>query len=116
MAPAAAAGAATIALHKTVALQRNLVQQRTLVQQRPVVMQRGSMFAMRYTLQAATYGSEEFARQDALLLKAKKYQSFLIKSGKYWLLCVGNFNNKERAAVLLKKLPGEYRLSQVRRF
>jgi hypothetical protein len=70
----------------------------------------------RYTLQAATYGNEEYARQDALLLKAKGFQSFLIKSGKYWLLCVGNFNNKESAAALLRKLPGEYRLSQVRRF
>ena len=69
-----------------------------------------------YTLQAATYGNEEYARQDALLLKAKGFQSFLIKSGKYWFLCVGNFNNKESAAVFLRKLPGEYRLSQVRRF
>jgi hypothetical protein len=70
----------------------------------------------RYTLQAATYGNEEYAMQDALRLKAKGFQSFLIKTGKYWLLCVGNFNNKESAAALLKKLPGEYRLSQVRRF
>ncbi len=70
----------------------------------------------RYTLQAATYGNEEYARQDALLLKAKGFASFLIKSGKYWLLCVGNFNNKESAAVFSRKLPAEYRLSQVRRF
>ena len=75
----------------------------------PVVLER-------YTLHAATYGNEEYARQDALLLKAKGFQSFLIKSGKYWLLCVGNFNNKERAAVFSRKLPSEYRLSQVRRF
>ena len=75
----------------------------------PVVLER-------YTLHAATYGNEEYARQDALLLKAKGFQTFLIKSGKYWLLCVGNFNNKERAAAFSRKLPGEYRLSQVRRF
>jgi len=71
---------------------------------------------MRYTLQLATYGNEEYARQDALLLKAKSFQSFLIKSGKYWLLCVGNFNNKENAAALSRKLPGQFRSSQVRRF
>ena len=70
----------------------------------------------RYTLQAATYGNEEYARQDALLLKARGFQSFLIKTGKYWLLCVGNFNNKESAAALLRKLPGKDRFSQVRRF
>jgi len=72
--------------------------------------------AIRFTLQAATYGNEEYARQDAMGLIAKGFQSFLIKSGKYWLLCVGNFNNKESASVLLKKLPPQYRSSQVRRF
>jgi len=70
----------------------------------------------RYTLQAATYGSEDYARQDALGLKAKGYPSFLIKNGKYWLVCVGSYNNKESAAPLLRKLPGQYRLSQIRRF
>jgi hypothetical protein len=70
----------------------------------------------RFTLQAATYGNEEYARQDALILKGKGYQSFLIKSGKYWLLCIGNFTNKESASGLLRRLPGEYRSAQVRRF
>ena len=70
----------------------------------------------RYTLQGATYGNEEYARQDALLLKAKGFQSFLIKSGKYWLLCIGSFNNKESALAFLRKLPAAYRSSQVRRF
>jgi hypothetical protein len=77
---------------------------------------RSTIFGARYTLQAATYGNEEYAQQDALILKAKHLQPFLIKNGKYWLLCIGNFNNKEGAAALLKKLPSEYRSSQVRRF
>ncbi len=76
----------------------------------------GFISGTRYTLQAAAYGNEEYARADALRLKGKGYQSFLIKTGKYWLLCVGNFNNKTSAAVFSRKLPGEYRLSQVRRF
>jgi len=83
--------------------------------QRPV-FNHGFVSGARYTLQVATYGNEEYARQDALLLKAKNFQSFLIKSGKYWLLCVGSYNNKESAAALLRKLPGQYRSSQVRRF
>ena len=69
-----------------------------------------------FTLQLATYGSQEYARQDALILKAKKFQSFLIKSGKYWLVCVGNFTSKEGATAFLRKLPEPYRSSQVRRF
>ena len=79
-------------------------------------MQRGSLFATRYTLQAATYGNEEYAKDDALKLKAKGFQSFLIKSGKFWLVCVGQFTNKESALALLRKLPGDYRSSQLRRF
>jgi cell division septation protein DedD len=83
--------------------------------QRPAA-NHGFIMGTRYTLQAATYGNEEYARQDALVLKAKGFQTFLIKSGKYWLVCVGNFNNKDSASALLRKLPGQYRSSQVRRF
>jgi len=89
--------------------------QRNVIEQRPLVMHSAAA-GSRYTLQAATYGNEKFARQDALFLKAKGFSSFLIKSGKYWLLCIGNLNNKESAIVLLRKLPSQYRLSQVRRF
>ncbi len=70
----------------------------------------------RYTLQSATYGTEAYARQDALSLNAKGFKSFLIKSGKFWLLCVGSFNSKDMALAYLRKLPGEYRSSQVRRY
>lgn len=70
----------------------------------------------RFTLQAATYGNEEYAKQEALVLKAKGFQPFLIKYGKYWLVCVGDFPNKENASGFLRKLPGQYRDSQIRRF
>lgn len=84
--------------------------------QMPHVNAASSVGGTRFTLQLATYGSEEYARQDALIFKAKNFQSFLIKSGKYWLLCVGNFTSKESATVYARKLPGQYRSSQVRRF
>jgi SPOR domain len=71
---------------------------------------------MRYTLQAATYGNEEYAQQDAMLLKREGFQPFLIKNGRYWLLCIGNFSNKESASGYLRKLPPDYRSAQVRRF
>ncbi len=80
------------------------------------MLNNGFATGARYTLQLATYGNEEYARADALLLRAKNFQPFLIKNGKYWLLCVGSYNNKESASALSRKLPGQYRLSQVRRF
>ena len=88
---------------------------RVIQEQRPVY-NHGLISGARFTLQAATYGNEEYARQDALLLKGKGFQSFLIKNGKYWLVCVGSYSNKESATALLRKLPGQYRSSQVRRF
>jgi hypothetical protein len=105
-------GARTIAAPVAVAVAPEAV---PVPVERPMV-NRVFLPGTRFTLQAATYGNEEYARQDALVLKAKGFQSFLIKSGKYWLLCIGNFNNKEGAASLLRKLPSEYRSSQVRRF
>jgi hypothetical protein len=87
------------------------------VRQEPMpLFNHGFMQGSRYTLQIATYGNEDYAREDALSLKAKGFQSFLIKSGKYWLVCVGNFNNKESTSALSKKLPGQYRSSPIRRF
>jgi cell division septation protein DedD len=82
----------------------------------PVQKPWGLPGATHYTLQGATYGNEEYAKADALALRAKGFQSFLIKSGKYWLVCIGNFGNKESATAFLRKLPGQYRASQVRRF
>jgi len=83
---------------------------------RQTVVTRSAAFGSRYTVQAATYGNEEYAKADALLMKAKGYQTFLIKNGKYWLMCIGNYGNKESAQALSRRLPGEYRYSQVRRF
>ena len=109
-------GARTMAARSmAVAVPAALPVQRSVVEQRPVNAH-AVIAGARYTLQAATYGNEKFARQDALLLKAKGFQSFLIKNGKYWLLCVGSFTNKENAIALLRKLPSQYRSSQVRRF
>ncbi len=102
---AAAVAPATAPVQKTVALQR---------QAKNYGVIQGSR--TRFTLQLATYGSEKYARKDAMILKAKGFQSFLIKSGKYWLVCIGNFNSKENAAGFLKKLPANLRASQVRRF
>jgi len=90
--------------------------ERTVVVEQKPVHSFSFGFGTRYTLQGATYGNEEYARQDALVLKARGFQSFLIKSGKYWLLCIGNFNSKENAAGFLRKLPSQFRSAQVRRF
>ncbi len=70
----------------------------------------------RFTLQVASYKNEEYARIEASALRAKGYQSFLIKRSDFILVCIGQFANAEVAGAQLKKLPPHYRTGQVRRF
>jgi len=70
----------------------------------------------RLTVQLASYKNEEYARSEALALRAKGFPAFLIKRSDYLLVCVGQFSNTQAAAALLKKLPAHYRLSPLRRF
>ena len=70
----------------------------------------------RFTVQVATYKNEAYAKQEALGLKTKGFQSFLIKKGDFWLVCLGQFTTQENAGTLFKKLPAKYHGSSVRRF
>ncbi len=70
----------------------------------------------RFTAQLASYKSEEFARIEARALRAKGYPSFLIKKGDFMLVCIGQFSSAETASAAIKKLPPQYRSSQIRRF
>ena len=70
----------------------------------------------RFTTQVASYKNEEYARIEAAALRAKGYQSFLIKRSDFVLVCIGQFANAEAAGAQLKKLPPHYRTGQVRRF
>ncbi len=79
---------------------------------KPVV----TAMAMRFTIQIASYKSEAFAKQDALGLKAKGLQSFLIKKSDFWLLCVGQYPSKENADAFAKRLQPKYKGLSVRRF
>ena len=70
----------------------------------------------RFAVQAATYKNAIYAKQEALYLKAKGFQSFLIKKGDLWLICLGPFATQSSAAAALKKVQSKYPGSIVRRF
>ncbi len=72
--------------------------------------------SMRFTAQLSTYKNESFARQEAFALRGKGVQTFLLKSGAYWVVCAGSFPSKETLAGYVKKLPAQYRGSPARRF
>ncbi|MBI4309355.1 MAG: SPOR domain-containing protein [Candidatus Omnitrophica bacterium] len=69
----------------------------------------------RFAVQAAAYKNEVYAKQEALHLKAKGFQSFLIKKGDLWLICLGPFATRNSAAAALKKVQPKYPGSSVRR-
>ena len=70
----------------------------------------------RLTLQVASYKNEEYARIEAQALRAKGFQSFLIKRSDFVLVCIGQFANADAAGAELKKLSPHYRSAQLRRF
>jgi hypothetical protein len=69
-----------------------------------------------FTVQVATYKNGTYAKSEASALKAKGFQSFLIKTGDFWLVCVGQFASQEAADAYYKKIQPKYRGSSVRRF
>ena len=70
----------------------------------------------RLTLQLASYKNEEYARSEALALRAKGIPAFLFKRSDFVLVCVGQFSNAEAAAATIRKLSSQYRSIQLRRF
>ncbi len=72
--------------------------------------------ASRFTIQIASYKNEGLAKQLALGLKAKGGQSFLIKKGDFWLVCLGQFSSTESAESARQKVQSKFRDSSVRRF
>ena len=72
--------------------------------------------ANKWTVQLATYRSENYAQQEALGLKAKGYPVFLIKVKDFYFVCAGQYGSQAQADAFLKKVQAKYQGSQVRRF
>ncbi|MBF0489773.1 MAG: SPOR domain-containing protein [Candidatus Omnitrophica bacterium] len=70
----------------------------------------------KWTVQVATYKNENYAKQEALGLKAKGYPSFIVKSKDFYLVCVGQFGAQTQADSFFKRIQAKYQGSQVRRF
>lgn len=70
----------------------------------------------RYTVQLGTFQNQKYAQDEAMKLKAKGLTVFIVKSGKFWLLCTGQFATAQEAQQLSKKLPATLRNSPIRRF
>ncbi len=98
---------------------------RTLVSATPVIVPHPAIGGARsgvivtggkWTVQVGTYRNEDYARQEALGLKAKGYPVFLIKSKDFYLVCIGQYAFSSQAQVFANKNQTKFLGSQVRRF
>jgi len=68
-----------------------------------------------YTIQVASFINKTNAQKEADTLKKKGLSSIILPKGKFTIVCVGNFSNKEEAEFLLLKLKKQYQDCRVRR-
>lgn len=68
-----------------------------------------------YTIQLASYRSKQDADKEAVLLKKKGLAPLILPKGKFVIICVGNFSNKQTAQSLLLVLKKRYQDCFIRR-
>lgn len=81
-----------------------------VAQQKPLTP--ASVF--KYTVQVASYADEKFARRAAVDLNKKGFETVVMQKGKYAILCVGKFNQKNEAMTMISKLKSKYKDCLVR--
>ena len=68
-----------------------------------------------YTIQVASISNNKNIKSELASLKNKGYTAFSLVKGKYTVICVGKFEEKEDAKVKLQKLKTRYPDCQIRR-
>lgn len=68
-----------------------------------------------FTVQLASYKTKSYAEKEAQALKKKGLIPLILTKGKYVVLCVGSFTNKENAQSLLTQLEKKYNDCRIRR-
>jgi len=68
-----------------------------------------------YTIQLASYKKHSSAQKEAQELRKKGLSPLILPKGNWIILCVGNFNQKKDAEILLLQLKKRYKDCTVRR-
>lgn len=68
-----------------------------------------------YTIQVASFKLEKHAKQEALTLKNKGFETLVMPKGNYMIVCVGQFKEHGEAKDFSRKLKGDYKDLLVRR-
>ncbi len=68
-----------------------------------------------YTIQLVTHKKKSYAERDVSALRRGGFFSFIIPSGEYYQVCVGQYQNKEEAQKELRFFAGKYKDCFLRR-
>jgi len=68
-----------------------------------------------YAIQVASYKTKSAALRESEALKKQGFATTLLSKGDYIVLCVGNFNSKEKAQSMLPQLAKRYQGCMIRR-
>ena len=68
-----------------------------------------------FTIQVASFNSPQSAQKEAMLLKQKGYDIFVLPKGKHSIVCVGKFGQQNEAKAFSNKLKNRYNDCLVRR-
>ncbi len=69
----------------------------------------------RYTIQVASFKTSSLAQKEAKELEKRGFSTIVSSKGKYVILCVGNFGDREEAKTTLSKLKKKYEDCFIRR-
>ena len=67
-----------------------------------------------YTVQVASFRTEEYAQKEAMDLKKTGYEILVVPKGNYSIVCVGKFLNHHEAKLFSRKLKNKYKDCLVR--
>jgi len=68
-----------------------------------------------YTIQVASFKLEKHAKQEALTLQNKGFETLVMPKGSYMIVCVGQFKERNEAKDFSRQLKREYKDLLVRR-
>ena len=68
-----------------------------------------------YTVQVASFKTRKYAEKEALNLKKKGYEIFIVQKGSYLVVCAGKFFEHDEAEGFSTKLKNKYKDCLVRR-
>ena len=88
-------------VEKMISLPNEVVPPKEIPQEAEATVQEQSEF---YTIQLVTYESKERAREEANTLKTQGYGAFILRSNKFYSVCVDKFTEAAQAARRLSEI------------